>query len=85
MGQANLFWPKFGPGWKNMAQTQLIGMSLGYILVWPSPARPGLGLIEGHFWGWPAMARADPFWPKFGPGQKKTAQTHPYFEGIPTN
>ena len=24
------------------------------------------------------MARADSFWPKFGPGRKKTAQTHPY-------
>ena len=49
MGQANLFWPKLGPGRKNMAQTQLIGMSLGYILVWPGPARPGPGLIEGRF------------------------------------
>ena len=29
MGQVKLFWPNLGPGQKNMAQTQLIGMSLG--------------------------------------------------------
>ena len=67
VGQAHSFWPKFGPGRKNMAQTQLIGMSLGYILVWPGPARPGPGLIDGHFWG---LAHR-------GPGRFILAQVRP--------
>ena len=68
VGQADSFWPKFGPGRKKMAQTQLIGMSSGFGPAWPGLARALQKVIFGV---WPAMGRAGLGLAQVRPGPEK--------------